>query len=82
MSRVARKHDYYLCKNKVHLTAQLISAFVFGYTDITTPPLFKTQNFKILAFFCVCIGRFVSDLVGNPDDRFSHVAAQIGNIIS
>ena len=29
---------------------------------------------KPLAIFCVCTARFVSDLVGNPDDRFSHEA--------
>ena len=34
----------------------------------------------ILAFFCGCIGRFASDLVGNPEDRFSCVPAQIRNI--
>ena len=33
------------------------------------------QNFKILALYCDCTGRFVSDLVGNPEDRFSRVAA-------
>ena len=30
-----------------------------------------------LAFFCECIGRFVSNLVGNPKEQFSCVAAQI-----
>ena len=34
-----------------------------SYTDSTVPPLF-IQNFKILAFFCYCIGRFESDLFG------------------
>ena len=28
-----------------------------------------TQNFKVLAFFCGCIGWFVSDLVEYPEDR-------------
>ena len=36
-----------------------------------------TQNFKILAFSCDCTDRFMSDLLGNPEDRFSRVAAQI-----
>ena len=27
--------------------------------------------------FCGCTARFVSDLVGNPEDRFSHDAAYI-----
>ena len=30
-----------------------------------------------LAIFCGCTARFVSDLVGNPDDRFSHNEAHI-----
>ena len=25
-----------------------------------------------IAIFCDCTARFVSDLVGNPEDRFSH----------
>ena len=33
-----------------------------------------TYTHKILAFFYWCIGRFVSNLVGNPEYRFSHVA--------
>ena len=35
------------------------------------------RNFKLLAFFCDCTDRFVSDMVGNPEDRFSRVAAQM-----
>ena len=30
------------------------------------------RNFKPLAIFCGCTARFVSGLVGNPEDRFSH----------
>ena len=30
------------------------------------------QYFKPLAILCGCTARFVSDLVGNPEDRFSH----------
>ena len=33
------------------------------------------QNFKPLAIFCECTARFVSDLVGNPEDRFSSYEA-------
>ena len=36
-----------------------------------------TPNFKILAFFSVCEGWFVSDLVGNSEDQFSCVAAHL-----
>ena len=37
----------------------------------------EVQNFKPLAIFCGCTARFVSDLVGNPKDWFSHNEAQI-----
>ena len=33
----------------------------------------------LLAVFCYCTDRFVSDLVGNPEDRFSRVTAQLLN---
>ena len=51
------------------VTAQLISAFVF-VTKIVQSPFFL--HFKPLAIFCDCTVWFVSDLVGNPEDRFSH----------
>ena len=35
------------------------------------------RNFKHLAIFCGCTARFVSDLVGNPEDRFSHNEAHM-----
>ena len=37
----------------------------------------RIRNFKPLATFCGCTARFVSDLVGNAEDRFSHDEAQI-----
>ena len=64
-----RKPDFCLCENKDAVTAQLISAFVFATQ--------KIQNLKLLALFNVCTDRFVSDLVGNPKERFSRVAAPI-----
>ena len=51
--------------------AKLISAFVFA-TRIA-----QFLFFKLLACFYDCTGRFVSDLVGNPEDRFSRVAAHV-----
>ena len=30
-----------------------------------------------LAILCGCRARFVSDMVGNPEDRFSHTEAQM-----
>ena len=35
------------------------------------------QNFKPLAIYCGSTARFVWDLVGNPEDRFSHNEAHI-----
>ena len=34
------------------------------------------RNLKPLAIFCGCTARFVSDLVGNSEDRFSYDAAR------
>ena len=48
----------------------------FRYTDSTIPLLPKfIRNFMLLAVFCACTGRFVSDLFGNhivgfPTRRF------------
>ena len=49
--------------------------FCFHYSDSTIFPLLNPQKFKILAFFCGCIGQFVSDLVEKPEDWFSCVTA-------
>ena len=37
----------------------------FCYSDSTVPLLLKSENFRLLALFCACTGRFVSDLFGN-----------------
>ena len=49
----------------------------FRYTDSTIPLLPESSKFKPLAIFSDCTARFVSDLVGNPEDRFSHNEAQL-----
>ena len=46
----------------------------FSYTDSTISLLLK---FKLLAIFYTCTARFLSDHVGNPEDRFSCVTAHI-----
>ena len=58
------------------VTAQLISTFVFA-TGIVQSLSYLYQNFKLLGCFCVCTGRFVSDLVENPEDQFSSVTTHI-----
>ena len=37
----------------------------------------KIRNFKVLAISCGCTAWFVSNLVGNPEVRFSRDKAQI-----
>ena len=54
----------------------LISAFVFA-AWIVQFLLYFYPNFKILALVCICTGRFFSDLVGNPEDRFPHDGAHL-----
>ena len=79
MSHVMRKPDVCLCENKgadqlcsICTADQQLS---FCYKDGTTPTYI--QNFKLLVCICLCTYWFVSDMVGNPDDRFSHVTALI-----
>ena len=55
---------------------QLISA-LFSLHRLYNPSTSYAGNFKPLAIFCGCTARFVSDLVGNPQDRFSHNEAHI-----
>ena len=43
----------------------------FGYINSTIPLLSKYE-FKPLAILCGCTAWFVSDLVGNPKNGFSH----------
>ena len=47
----------------------------FRYTDSTV--FYLNPDFKPLAIFCGCTARFVSDLVGNPEDWFSQNEAHI-----
>ena len=53
-----------------------ISAFVFA-TQIVQSIFFLRPNFKLLAIFCDCTVPFVSNLVGNPEKRFSFNLGQI-----
>ena len=70
-----RNRIFAYAKTKAHIicvvTVQLISTF-FRYIDRTIPLLSNSKNVKSLAIFCGCTVRFVWDLVGNPEDRFSH----------
>ena len=63
------------------VTEQLINAFVFAIQIVQLTSLVKkyylNRNVKPLAIFCGCIAQLVSDLVGNPEDRFSHNEAHM-----
>ena len=53
------------------------SALVFASRIVNVQSFFfLNKNFMLLAFFCDCTGRFVSDLFGNPKDMLSCVVAQ------
>ena len=80
MSRVVRKRDYYLCENKdadqLRSNCEADQRLCFRYLDSTILAL-PTENFMLLAILLGCTDRFMSDLVGNPENRFSCVAAPI-----
>ena len=61
------------------VAAKLISAFVFA-TQIVQCLYFLILNIKPIAIFCDCAARFVSDLVRNPEDRFSHNEAHFVDV--
>ena len=63
-----RKPAFCICENKD--ADQL-------HIDSKTPLLSKYEVSSILAILCGCRAWFVWDLVGNPEDRFSHNEAQI-----
>ena len=48
----------------------------FRYLD-SQSLFYVNRTFKPIAYLCDCKGRFVSELVGNPNCWFSHVKAQI-----
>ena len=68
-----RKSDFRSCENKG--TDQLRSN-CFCYSDSIIPLLSKSK-ISTLVIFCACTARFVSDLVGNPEDWF--VSDLVGN---
>ena len=70
-----RKTAFCICENKeadqLRDNREADQRLCFRYTDSTITTT-KIRNFKPLTIFCGCIGRSMSDLVGNPEDRFSH----------
>ena len=77
-----RKQAFCICENKdadqLRGNREADQRLCFHYIDSTIPLLRSyIRNFKPLAILCGCTAWFVSDLVENPEDRFSHNEAQI-----
>ena len=82
-----RKPAFCICENKdadqLRSNCAADQRLCFRYTDSTIPLLPRSEFssliriFKSLAIFCGCTAWFVSDLVGNPEDRFSQNEAHI-----
>ena len=66
-----RKPAFCICENKdadqFRGNREAYQRLCFRYTDRSI-----IRNFKPPAIFYNCTAWFVSDLVGNPEDRFSH----------
>ena len=74
-----RKLDFGLCENKdadqLYSNCEADQRLCFRYMDSTISLLLNSE----ISSFCVCTGQFVSDLVGNPEDRFSRIEAHMGS---
>ena len=64
-----RKPAFCICENK---DAEADQCLCFRNTGSAIPLLPLLRIYKPLAIVCGYAARFVSDLVGNPEDRFSH----------
>ena len=71
-----RKPAFCICENKdadqLRGNCEADQRLCFCYKE-SAIPLLRIRN----AIFFDCTARFVSDLVGNPEDRFSHKEAQV-----
>ena len=76
-----RNPAFCICENKdadqLRSNCAADQRLCFHYIDSTIPLLSKSENFKLLAIFFGHTVRFVSDLVENPEGRFSHNEAHI-----
>ena len=71
LSLVVRKPAFFIRENKdadqLRGNREADQCLCFRYTDTTIPLLYKSEISS-----CGSTARFVSDLVGNPEDQFSH----------
>ena len=75
-----RKHTFCISLNKsadqeYTITIHLNSAF-----NYIPPSSIPKSEISCLAIVCACTARFVSDLAGIPDDRFSHDTAHFSGL--
>ena len=74
MSRVMRNPAFCICENKdtdqLRGYREADQRLCFRYIDSSIPLLPKSKIFKLLAIFCDCTARFMSDLVRNPKTGF------------
>ena len=75
------KTGFCICENKdadqLRGNREADQRLCFRHTDSTIPLLPIYEISKPLVIFCGCTTRFVWDLVGNPEDRFSQNEALI-----
>ena len=76
-----KKTDICICENKYAdqlrgVTAKLISAFVFAIRKVQFL-FYLNLKFQASSHLLWLYSPFVSDLVGNPEDRFSHNEAHM-----
>ena len=76
-----RKPAFCICENKetdqLRGNREADQRHCFRFIDSTIPLLSKP-----LAIFCGCTAGFVSDMIGNLEDRFSHNEAHIITLLS
>ena len=71
-----RKPAFCICENKdadqLRGYREADQCLCFRFIDSSISLLSKSKIFQSLAIFSNCAAWFVWDLVGNPEDRFSH----------
>ena len=76
-----RKLAFCICENKdtdqLRADREADHCLCFRYTDSIIPLLHKSEISSLYASSEAVQQLFVSDLVGNPEDRISHSEAQI-----
>ena len=72
------KPAFCICENKdadqLRGDREADQRLCFRYTDSAIPLLSKSEISSLQPSLCGCTAWFVWDLVGNPEDRFSHEA--------